>query len=161
MSDSELKATEPPEQTEPTTAGPVPESLTNAEVKALLESSKTIAVVGASAHERKAANRIPRWLIKAGFTVIPVNPSADEILGQKVYRTLADIPVPVDIVDVFRPAEEAAGVAEQAAAIGAKALWLQLDIRSPEAREIARKAGMAYVEDSCLGVMVNELEITK
>ncbi|HNP15932.1 MAG TPA: CoA-binding protein, partial [Terrimesophilobacter sp.] len=107
------------------------------ELRALLESSTTIAVVGASTHERKAANRIPRWLMKAGFTIIPVNPSADEILGQKAYRTLADIPVPVDIVDVFRPAEEAAGVAEQAAAIGAKTLWLQLEIRSKEARAIA------------------------
>ncbi|HMM82254.1 MAG TPA: CoA-binding protein [Terrimesophilobacter sp.] len=130
-------------------------------LRALLESSTTIAVVGASTHERKAANRIPRWLMKAGFTVIPVNPSADEILGQKAYRTLADIPVPVDIVDVFRPAEEAAGVAEQAAAIGAKTLWLQLEIRSAEARAIAEAAGMNFIEDNCLGVTVNEFEITK
>ncbi|MBX3079209.1 MAG: CoA-binding protein [Cryobacterium sp.] len=131
------------------------------ELRALLESSTTIAVVGASTHERKAANRIPRWLMKAGFTIIPVNPSADEILGQKAYRTLADIPVPVDIVDVFRPAEEAAGVAEQAAAIGAKTLWLQLEIRSEEARAIAEAAGMNFIEDNCLGVTVNELGITK
>ncbi|MBN9150129.1 MAG: CoA-binding protein [Micrococcales bacterium] len=130
-------------------------------MRALLESSTTIAVVGASTHERKAANRIPRWLMKAGFTIIPVNPSADEILGQKAYRTLADIPVPVDIVDVFRPAEEAAGVAEQAAAIGAKTLWLQLEIRSEEARAIAEAAGMNFIEDNCLGVTVNELGITK
>jgi predicted CoA-binding protein len=135
--------------------------LSESELRALLESSTTIAVVGASTHERKAANRIPRWLLKAGFTVIPVNPTAEEILGQKVYRSLAEIPVPVDIVDVFRPSEEAAGVAEQAAAIGAKTLWLQLEIRSPEAREIARAAGMNFVEDNCLGVTVNELEITK
>lgn len=127
----------------------------------LLEASTTIAVVGASSNEKKAANRIPRWLLKAGFTVIPVNPNADEILGQKVYRSLADIPVPVDIVDVFRPSEEAAGVAEQAAAIGAKTLWLQLGITSDEAREIATAAGMNFVEDNCLGVTVNELGITK
>lgn len=135
--------------------------LSESELRALLESSTTIAVVGASTHERKAANRIPRWLLKAGFTVIPVNPSADEILGQKAYPSLADIPVPVDIVDVFRPSDEAAGVAEQAAAIGAKTLWLQLGIRSPEAREIAKAAGMNYVEDNCLGVTVNEFEISK
>ncbi len=135
--------------------------LSESALRALLESSTTIAVVGASTHERKAANRIPRWLMKAGFTVIPVNPSADEILGQKAYRTLADIPVPVDIVDVFRPAEEAAGVAEQAAAIGAKTLWLQLEIRSAEARAIAEAAGMNFIEDNCLGVTVNEFEITK
>lgn len=135
--------------------------MSESELRALLESSTTIAVVGASTHERKAANRIPRWLMKAGFTIIPVNPSADEILGQKAYRTLADIPVPVDIVDVFRPAEEAAGVAEQAAAIGAKTLWLQLEIRSEEARAIAEAAGMNFIEDNCLGVTVNELGITK
>lgn len=135
--------------------------LGESELKSLLDSSTTIAVVGASTHERKAANRIPHWLMKAGFTVIPVNPMADEILGQKVYRSLADIPVPVDIVDVFRPSEEAATVAEQAAAIGAKTLWLQLEIRSPEARKIAADAGMNFVEDNCLGVTVNELEITK
>ncbi len=127
----------------------------------MLESSKTIAVVGASTHERKAANRIPQWLIKAGFTVIPVNPTATEILGQKAYPTLADIPVPVDIVDVFRPSDEAAGVAEQAAAIGAKTLWLQLGITSDEARKVASDAGMNFVEDNCLGVTVNELNVTK
>lgn len=127
----------------------------------ILTSATTIAVVGASANEKKAANRIPRWLLKAGFTVIPVNPNAEEILGQKVYKSLADIPVPVDIVDVFRPSDEAAGVAEQAAAIGATTLWLQLGITSDQAREIAEKAGMNFVEDNCLGVTVNELGITK
>lgn len=127
----------------------------------ILNASTTIAVVGASSNEKKAANRIPRWLLNAGFTIIPVNPKAEEILGQKVYKSLADIPVPVDIVDVFRPSEEAAGVAEQAAAIGAKTLWLQLGITSEEAEVIAEKAGMDFIEDNCLGVTVNELEITK
>ncbi len=135
--------------------------MTDPNLGEILGASTTIAVVGASSNEKKAANRIPRWLLKAGFTVIPVNPNADEILGQKVYKTLADIPVPVDIVDVFRPSEEAAGVAEQAAAIGAKTVWLQLGITSDEARSIAEKAGMNFVEDNCLGVTVNELEITK
>ncbi|MEO6942997.1 MAG: CoA-binding protein [Terrimesophilobacter sp.] len=135
--------------------------MTDPHLGELLEASTTIAVVGASANEKKAANRIPRWLMKAGFTVIPVNPKADEILGQKVYRSLAEIPVPVDIVDVFRPSEEAAGVAEQAAAIGAKTLWLQLEITSAEARAVAEAAGMNFVEDTCLGVVVNELGITK
>ncbi len=127
----------------------------------LLRSSKVIAVVGASANEKKAANRIPRWLFNAGFTIIPVNPNADEILGQRVYRSLAEIPVDVDIVDVFRPSDEAAEVAKQAASIGAKTLWLQLGITSAEARDIADAAGMNFVEDNCLGVTVNELGITK
>jgi predicted CoA-binding protein len=135
--------------------------MTNPNLGEILGASTTIAVVGASSNEKKAANRIPRWLLKAGFTVIPVNPTAEEILGQKVYKSLADIPVPVDIVDVFRPSEEAAGVAEQAAAIGAKTVWLQLGITSDKARSVAKKAGMNYVEDNCLGVTVNELGITK
>lgn len=135
--------------------------MTDPHLGEILGASKTIAVVGASANEKKAANRIPRWLLKAGFTVIPVNPTAEEILGQKVYKSLADIPVPVDIVDVFRPSAEAAGVAEQAAAIGAKTVWLQLGITSDEARSVAEKAGMNFVEDNCLGVTVNELGIVK
>lgn len=135
--------------------------MTNPELGEILKKSMTIAVVGASSNEKKAANRIPRWLLNAGFTVIPVNPKAEEILGQKVYKTLADIPVPVDIVDVFRPSEEAESVAEQAAAIGAKTLWLQLGITSVEAHAIAETAGMNFVEDNCLGVTVNELGITK
>ncbi len=120
-------------------------------LKALLEDSRTIAVVGASTDPSKASQRIPATLIDYGFTVIPVHPSADEILGQKVYRTLADIPVPVDIVDVFRPAEEAPDIARQAAEIGASALWLQLGIISGEAAEIAEAADMDYVEDRCIG----------
>lgn len=135
--------------------------MTDPNLGEILNASTTIAVVGASSNEKKAANRIPRWLLNAGFTVIPVNPNADEILDQKVYKSLADIPVPVDIVDVFRPSEEAANVAEQAAAIGAKTLWLQMGITSDEARAIAEKAGMNFVEDNCLGVTVNELGITK
>lgn len=135
--------------------------MTDPNLGEILKGSTTIAVVGASSHEKKAANRIPRWLLNAGFTVIPVNPSAEEILGQKVYKTLADIPGPVDIVDVFRPSEEAAGIAKQAAAIGAKTLWLQMGITSDEAESIAKKAGMNFVEDNCLGVTVNELGITK
>ena len=135
--------------------------MTDPDLGEILKKSTTIAVVGASSNEKKAANRIPRWLLNAGFTVIPVNPSAEQILGQKVYKTLADIPVPVDIVDVFRPSEEAEGVAEQAAAIGAKTLWLQLGITSDKARTLAEGAGMNFVEDNCHGVTVNELGITK
>lgn len=135
--------------------------LSNEELAELLNSTKTIAIVGASANEAKAAHSIPHMLVETGFTVIPVNPMADEIVGQKVYRSLADIPVPVDIVNVFRPSEEAAGIAEQATAIGAKTLWLQLGVTSAEARSTAENAGMAYVEDICLGETVRALGIRK
>lgn len=135
--------------------------MTDPDLGEILKKSTTIAVVGASSNEKKAANRIPRWLLNAGFTVIPVNPKSEEILGQKAYKSLAEIPVPVDIVDVFRPSDEAEDVAQQAAAIGAKTLWLQLGITSDKARAIAESAGMNFVEDNCLGVTVNELGITK
>jgi predicted CoA-binding protein len=87
-----------------------------------------------------------------GFRVIPVNPYADELFGERVYRLLRDIPEPVDIVNVFRPSAEAADVARQAADIGAGAIWLQQDIVSSEARRIAEESGMDYVEDFCITV---------
>ncbi|UQS27548.1 CoA-binding protein [Amycolatopsis thermalba] len=119
----------------------------------VLKAAKTIAVVGLSRDPAKAAHSVPAAMQAAGFRVIPVHPSADELLGEKVYRTLADIPEPVDLVDVFRPSREAPGVAEQAVAIGAKTLWLQQGIVSAEARRIAEAGGLNYVEDRCIAVV--------
>ncbi|WP_431922579.1 CoA-binding protein [Amycolatopsis tucumanensis] len=119
----------------------------------VLKAANTIAVVGLSRDPAKAAHSVPAAMQAAGFRVIPVHPSADELLGEKVYRSLADIPEPVDIVDVFRPAREAPGVAEQAVAIGAKTLWLQQGIVSAEARRIAESGGLTYVEDRCIAVV--------
>jgi predicted CoA-binding protein len=114
--------------------------------------SKVIAVVGASPDTSKRANIVPSYLQDEGYRIIPVNPNHDQILGQRSYPTLADIPEPVDVVDVFRPADEAPQIAEQAAAIGAKVLWLQLGIVSDEAGQIAHDAGMIYVSDLCMGL---------
>jgi uncharacterized protein len=125
-------------------------STTDEVVEQILSTYDTITVVGASANPSKAANEVPAYMAEHGWRIIPVNPHADEIVGQKVYRTLADIPEQVGLVDVFRPSENAAEVARQAVAAGASALWLQLGIRSPEARAIAEKAGLSYVEDRCL-----------
>jgi predicted CoA-binding protein len=121
----------------------------------VLESAKTIAIVGASRDPFKAGGSVPEGLQKRGFRIIPVNPYADELFGERVYRTLLDIPkdIDVDLVDVFRPAGDAPEIARQALAIGAKALWLQLDIRSPEARRIAESAGLDYIEDECTAVV--------
>ncbi|WP_431905379.1 CoA-binding protein [Amycolatopsis thermoflava] len=119
----------------------------------VLKAANTIAVVGLSRDPAKAAHSVPAAMQAAGFRVIPVHPSADELLGEKVYRSLADIPEPVDIVDVFRPAREAPQVAEQAVAIGAKTLWLQQGIASAEARRIAESGGLNYVEDRCIAVV--------
>lgn len=116
----------------------------------LLENAQTIAVVGCSATPGKDAHDVPRDVLQLGWDVRPVNPSAAEIFGRKAYKALADVPGPVDVVDVFRPAEEAPGIARQAVDAGARALWLQTGIKSPEARRIAEEAGLAYVEDRCI-----------
>jgi predicted CoA-binding protein len=118
----------------------------------ILEGSTAIAVVGASRDPGKSAHSVPLQMQLHGWQIIPVNPFADELYGEKVYRTLADIPEPVDIVDVFRPSDEAADVARQAAEMGAKALWLQQGIVNEEARRIAEAAGMDFVEDLCIAV---------
>lgn len=121
-------------------------------IKDLLSSARTIAVVGLSTQPWKAAHSVPASLKAAGYKVIPVHPTATEILGEKAYRSLLDIPEHVDIVDVFRPADETPAIAEQAVQIKAGALWLQLGIANDQARQIAEAAGMPYVEDRCIAV---------
>lgn len=113
--------------------------------------TKTIAVVGASADPAKAGHRIPGYLQSQGYRILPVNPRGGELFGERVYNSLAEIDVPVDVVDVFRPSEEAPEIARQAVAIGAKVLWLQLGIASDEAREIAEAAGLTVIMDRCMG----------
>ena len=118
----------------------------------ILRDSTTIAVVGASRHPDKTAYAVPLQMLRHGWRVIPVNPYAEEIWGQPCYPTLAAIPEPVELVNVFRPSADTPPVAEQAVAIGAKALWLQQDIVSGQARRIAEAAGLDYVEDHCIAV---------
>jgi predicted CoA-binding protein len=127
----------------------------------VLASARTIAVVGASRDPRKAGGSVPEGLQRRGFRIIPINPFADELFGERVYRSLADVPEEVDLVDVFRPSADAPEVARQAVAIGAKALWLQLDITSDEARRIAEAAGLDYVEDECTAVVASLHRIRK
>jgi uncharacterized protein len=118
----------------------------------LLRMYDTIVVVGASAHPEKAAHSVPALMQRHGWRIIPVNPYAAEIFGERVYRTLAEVPGPIGLVDVFRPAPDTPEIARQAVAAGAEALWLQLGIVSEEARRIATSGGLAYVEDRCLAV---------
>jgi predicted CoA-binding protein len=118
---------------------------------AIYRTAHTIAVVGASADPAKAAYQIPRYLQQQGYRIIPVNPRGGEILGEQVYTTLVDVQEPIDVVDVFRPAEEAPEIARQAVAAQAKVLWLQLGIVSEEARQIATAAGLQVVMDRCMG----------
>lgn len=124
---------------------------------ALLARSKRIAVVGCSATPGKPAHDIPKKVLEGGFDVVPVNPTVTEIFGRPAYRTLAEVPGPIDIVDVFRPAAEAPDIARQAVAAGAKALWLQSGIVSDEARRIAEAAGLDYVEDHCVSVEMRKV----
>lgn len=123
---------------------------TDAAVESILTAYDTITVVGASATPAKAAHYVPAHMQRRGWRIIPVNPHADVILGERVYRSLRDVPVPIGLVNVFRPPAEAPDVARQAVAAGATALWLQLGIASPQARAIAAEAGLLYVEDRCL-----------
>ena len=127
----------------------------------ILEAAKVIAVVGASRDPNKAGGSVPFGLQQRGFRIIPINPYADTLFGERVYRTLAEVPEKIDLVDVFRPAGEAPDIARQAVAVGAKALWLQLDIRSEEARRIAESAGLDYVEDECTAVTSSLYRIKK
>jgi predicted CoA-binding protein len=119
----------------------------------ILEDSRTIAVVGASRHQDKAAYAVPLQLKLHGWRVIPVNPYAEQIWDETCYAKLADIPEPVDLVNVFRPSSQAAAVVREAVEIGAKAVWLQQGIVSAEARQIATDAGIDYVEDQCMAVI--------
>jgi predicted CoA-binding protein len=117
----------------------------------ILEYARTVAVVGASRDANKPGGSVPAALQEHGFKVFPINPTAEVLFGEPVYRSLRDLPHSVDVVQVFRPAEEAPEIARQAVAIGARALWLQLGIRSDEARRIAEEAALDYVEDRCMG----------
>ena len=124
--------------------------MTHQDVAGILEQARTIAVVGLSAKPERDSNSVSRYLQDAGYRVIPVNPAEDEVIGEKSYASLRDIPDPVDIVDVFRRSEHTPPIAEEAVAIGAKVLWLQLGIRNDEARRIAEEGGLTYIEDSCI-----------
>jgi uncharacterized protein len=132
-----------------------------ADPRTVLERTGTIAVVGMSTDPDKDSHRIPMALRDAGFTIVPVHPEADRIGDLEAHASLTDLPEPPDLVNVFRPAEEAPAIARQAVALGAKALWLQLEITSTEARAIAEEAGLAYVEDHCVGRERDRHEITR
>jgi len=123
------------------------------EIAALLRQSHTIAVVGCSPKPDRTSHQITRFLIEAGYRVFPVHPQAKEILGQTVYPSLAAIPEPVDIVDVFRKPEFTPPIAEAAVAIGAKALWLQQGIINADSYRIATAGGLTCIMDRCIAVM--------
>jgi predicted CoA-binding protein len=119
-------------------------------IKKLLATARTIAVVGLSPKETRPSNMVARYLIEAGYTVIPVNPGQEEILGLDCYPDLGSIPVPVDIVDIFRRSEDVPPIVAESIAIGAKAIWMQEGVIHAEAARTARAAGVLVVMDRCL-----------
>lgn len=118
----------------------------------ILASSKTIAVVGLSEKPDRPAYQVAAYMQKVGYTIIPVHPNATTVLGEPVYRSLQEIPVPIDIVDVFRASKDVPEVVDDAIAAGAQVLWLQLEIHHAEAEAKAAAAGMTVITDVCLKI---------
>ncbi len=124
---------------------------TDDELRAIYAATNTIAVVGASSDPNKSSHSIPAYLQSEGFRIIPVSPKGGELLGEQVMTSLTEITGAVDVVNVFRPVGEAPGLAQEAASMGAKVLWLQAGSSSDEAAEIAKAAGLQVVMDMCMG----------
>src|SRR5216683_3679647 len=116
----------------------------------ILKKYKTIAVVGLSSNPMRPSHGVTEHMQAAGYSIIPVNPNETEVLGEKSYARLEDVPEKIDIVDVFRRAEEVAEVVESAIRVGAKVVWMQSGIENEEAAEKARAAGLVVVEDACI-----------
>lgn len=135
--------------------------MSDSDLRRLLSSSRTIAVVGASSDPARPSLGIMKILIDAGFRVIPVTPREPSVLGRPAYAKLTDIPESVDIVDVFRRAEDTPPIADDAVAIGAKVLWLQIGIENEEAAARARAGGLEVIMNTCIGQTVRRLGIKR
>ena len=120
------------------------------ELLRIFREARTIAVVGASMHDHKPSHFVPRYLQEQGYRIVPVNPRGGEIFGEAVYRRLEDVDVPFDVVEVFRPPDEAETVARSAVACGARVLWFQLGTHTDEAVRLAEEAGVTVVVDHCM-----------
>jgi len=116
----------------------------------ILKNYRTIAVVGLSSNSARPSFEVTAYMQSAGYKIIPVNPNEREVLGEKSYARLEDVPAKIEIVDVFRRAEDVPPVVESAIAVGAKVVWMQLGIENVEAAERARAAGLVVVEDACI-----------
>ena len=128
----------------------------------ILRRSRVLAVVGCSTNPAKAAHEVPEALQRRGYRIVPVHLTATEILGERAYPRLADVPadIEIDTVVVFRPSPECAGVAASALQRGTHAVWLQLGLVSAEARRLVEAAGVGYVEDACTKVVAAQHGIT-
>ena len=131
----------------------------DADIRQLLSSASTIAVVGASSNPERPSNSIMARLQQLGYRVIPVNPNETEVLGEKAYASLSDVPVEIDIVDVFRRAEYTPAIAGEAVTIGARALWLQQGVWNDEAATRAKAGGLIVIMDACIAVEFTVLRV--
>ena len=120
------------------------------ELRRIFREVRTIAVVGASMHDHKPSHFVPRYLQEQGYRIVPVNPRGGEVFGEAVYRRLEDVDVPFDVVEVFRPPNEAEAVARSAVACGARVLWFQLGTHTDGAVRLAEQAGVTVVVDHCM-----------
>jgi predicted CoA-binding protein len=127
------------------------------DLRRIFAEARSIAVVGASADPDKPGHSIPAYLQRQGYTVVPVNPKGGELFGERVVASLNDLEQPVDVVEVFRPPEEAADIAKQAIAMGARVLWFQSRTASASAVALAREAGLVVVAGRCMGETHAEL----
>ena len=125
------------------------DSHTDDEIKQIF-SLKNVAVIGMSKNQEKAAHYVPKYLSQNGYNIMPVNPTADEILDKKCYPSVEDIPEPIDIVDVFRPSDKVLPVVQQAIKMKPKVIWLQEGIHNAEAEDLARKEGIKVVFNRCM-----------
>lgn len=123
-----------------------------ATIKRVLHTARTIAIVGLSSNVLRPSHFVGFYLQRHGYRVIPVNPREREVLGETSYPSLVDVPFPIDVVDVFRAPEAVPGIAREAVQAGAKALWLQYNVISPEGAEIARQGGLHVIMDRCMKV---------
>jgi predicted CoA-binding protein len=121
-------------------------------IAAIVLRARTVAIVGLSADELRPSHFVGFYLQRQGYRIVPVNPGETEILGERCYPSLSDVPVHIDVVDVFRRPAAVPAIAEEAVAVGAGALWLQFGVISPEGAEIARRGGLDVVMDRCLKV---------
>jgi predicted CoA-binding protein len=132
---------------------------TNDEIKAIFNDCKTIAVVGLSDNPARPSYGVAHYLQQQGFRIIPVNPKLTEVLGEKCYASLRDVPVKIDMVDCFRRSEEIVPIAKDAVAIGAKCLWMQIGVINHEAAKIAQDAGLKVVLDKCTKIEFSRANI--
>ena len=121
-------------------------------IREILHTARTIAIVGLSSNTLRPSNYVGFYLQRHGYRVVPVNPNEREALGEQAYPSLADVPFPIDVVDVFRASQFVPGIAEQAVAVGARALWLQFGVISVAGAKIAQQGGLKVVMDRCMKV---------